>query len=486
MRISSFLLLTLLVSFVVLANTKKNKNRKKKDRKQPPSWKPDSMPSDKVLFETVTGGTNFTLDCKAHGRPKPTVLWYHNGMEILSDHRKEMKKGGSLKIRNIGLEDSGNYTCKVSNKFGQLEWTFNVDVHVKLWPLIVEGPNNITQMVGSNVAFRCSVMNDPSANIRWQKVLPGNKYKPAEFLDHGEDPTVLTLENIQKTDEAEYRCMAGNVHGIKQSNAWLHVIEPVVMVPDVNAVNGDSFGDNSDAGSVDDANYQYLPDNVDDKDKADLPGSYDLPEGGNKEVWDFDNFYTTTVRPRNRNRGNRKNKDKKKKKKNRKNSDSSKKRKDRTDKDKSPVYEFPIEFDNSDSLERGKDRNDEENLPAWNIPPTTSTSKPATKTPTQIVDEENDDTVERQTVIWSYSDKGTDSEGPPDGRANKGKKRPKEGDTGKAKQDDAVKGSISSWTIYTIVGAVGGVVLLIGLVAITLALCCNKGEEEDAYKSTPV
>uniref|UniRef100_A0A2C9KCH7 Uncharacterized protein n=1 Tax=Biomphalaria glabrata TaxID=6526 RepID=A0A2C9KCH7_BIOGL len=47
------------------------------------------------------------------------------------------------------------------------------------------------------------------------------------------------------------------------------------------------------------------------------------------------------------------------------------------------------------------------------------------------------------------------------------------------------KGTISSWTIYTIVGAVGGVILLIGLIAITLTVCCQS-EEGGIYKSTPV
>ena len=39
----------------------------------------------------------------------------------------------------------------------------------KRWPLQVEGPTNMTQMEGSDVTFRCRVLNDPDATIRWQK-----------------------------------------------------------------------------------------------------------------------------------------------------------------------------------------------------------------------------------------------------------------------------------------------------------------------------
>ena len=65
----------------------------------------------------------------------------------------------------------------------------------------------------------------------------------------------------------------------------------------------------------------------------------------------------------------------------------------------------------------------------------------------------------------------------------------KEGDAANAvgnEKNNTTKDGISAWTIYTVVGAVCGVILLIGLVAVTLTLCCKR-EEEGVYKSaTPV
>ena len=49
----------------------------------------------------------------------------------------------------------------------------------------------------------------------------------------------------------------------------------------------------------------------------------------------------------------------------------------------------------------------------------------------------------------------------------------------------ATKNSISVWTVYIIVGSVAGGILLAGLVAIAIALCCQK-EEDSQYKSTSV
>jgi hypothetical protein len=49
----------------------------------------------------------------------------------------------------------------------------------------------------------------------------------------------------------------------------------------------------------------------------------------------------------------------------------------------------------------------------------------------------------------------------------------------------ATSGGISVYTVYIIVGAVAGGILLAGLVAIAIALCCQR-EEDPQYKSTSV
>ena len=54
---------------------------------------------------------------------------------------------------------------------------------VKIWPLDVEGPRNLTVPEGQTVKFRCRVLNDPEATIRWLKRKPIstdilNKKKP--------------------------------------------------------------------------------------------------------------------------------------------------------------------------------------------------------------------------------------------------------------------------------------------------------------------
>lgn len=54
-----------------------------------------------------------------------------------------------------------------------------------------------------------------------------------------------------------------------------------------------------------------------------------------------------------------------------------------------------------------------------------------------------------------------------------------------ADQRNSAEKDIDVWTIYIIVGSVAGGVLLIGVVAIVVALCCNR-YEDDGYKHTNV
>ncbi|XP_005094335.2 fibroblast growth factor receptor 1-A [Aplysia californica] len=428
MRLDYFCLLVLLVSSAILVTARKG--RKKKDRKQRPQWKSSSMPAKNTRFETIHEGKDLAFDCKAQGRPKPSVTWLKDGNPLMADDRTEIKKAGVLKLKSVTTQNSGNYTCMVSNNHGQLEWTFHLDVQgeVKIWPLVVEGPNNITQMVGSSVAFRCRVLNDPTATIRWQRVglKTGDDDAQPEFMPDGDDPQVLALQNIQKEDEGEYRCMAGNVWGLKHSKAWLHVIEPV-LIPDMTGT---------------DRNPNLYN-----------PVDSDPPERG---TYDFgpDLFFTTTRRPRNRNKG----------------------RKNGRRKNKNKHLDI--------SVDKGKDKPDD----VFSFQPTTKpTTTVATTTVTPEVTERTQPVTNRPD-IWEFEDRNNYYDGVPDSRYYPAKdKDDDEMDvvTGRSEQDKTPKGTISSWTIYTIVGAVGGVVLLVGLIAITLTLCCKK-EEGGVYKSTPV
>ncbi|XP_058789231.1 cell adhesion molecule Dscam2-like isoform X3 [Phymastichus coffea] len=72
------------------------------------------------------------LPCKRVGKPEPTVTWKQWGQVIKfgSSSRVTLESDGSLSIRDLHREDSGNYTCFVENRYGSDQITHRLTVQV--------------------------------------------------------------------------------------------------------------------------------------------------------------------------------------------------------------------------------------------------------------------------------------------------------------------------------------------------------------------
>uniref|UniRef100_A0A1A8QQI8 Cell adhesion molecule DSCAM n=1 Tax=Nothobranchius rachovii TaxID=451742 RepID=A0A1A8QQI8_9TELE len=77
---------------------------------------------------------DIVLPCKAVGDPSPTIKWLKdiNGTPapVVIDSRRSVHGNGSLVIRTVKAEDSGNYTCVASNSFGSDKIVLNLQVQV--------------------------------------------------------------------------------------------------------------------------------------------------------------------------------------------------------------------------------------------------------------------------------------------------------------------------------------------------------------------
>uniref|UniRef100_A0A8C5CUU7 Down syndrome cell adhesion molecule a n=1 Tax=Gadus morhua TaxID=8049 RepID=A0A8C5CUU7_GADMO len=77
---------------------------------------------------------DIVLPCKAVGDPAPTIKWLkdNNGTPapVVIDSRRSVHGNGSLVIRTVKAEDSGNYTCVASNSFGPDKIILNLQVQV--------------------------------------------------------------------------------------------------------------------------------------------------------------------------------------------------------------------------------------------------------------------------------------------------------------------------------------------------------------------
>jgi hypothetical protein len=76
----------------------------------------------------VESDKTIELNCQAFGKPRPTIVWYKdNKLLNLTDEKYKLSEG-SLKLFRTHAVDSGLYQCQVSNRYGRIERSFNIQV----------------------------------------------------------------------------------------------------------------------------------------------------------------------------------------------------------------------------------------------------------------------------------------------------------------------------------------------------------------------
>lgn len=68
-------------------------------------------------------GKPLVLECTVKGHPKPIVLWYKDGRELVPSDHVDMRCIGStckLSLTTVEPKDIGRYTCEATNKEGRV------------------------------------------------------------------------------------------------------------------------------------------------------------------------------------------------------------------------------------------------------------------------------------------------------------------------------------------------------------------------------
>uniref|UniRef100_A0A8C1R583 Roundabout, axon guidance receptor, homolog 2 (Drosophila) n=1 Tax=Cyprinus carpio TaxID=7962 RepID=A0A8C1R583_CYPCA len=165
-------------------------------------------PSDLI----VSKGEPATLNCKAEGRPTPTVEWYKDGERI---------RGGKLMISNTRKSDAGMYICVGTNMVGERD-SETAQVTVFERPTFLRRPINQVVLEEEAVEFRCQVQGDPQPTVRWKKDeidVPRGRYD----IKYDKDDYVLRIKKAAASDEGTFTCVAENRVGKTEASATLTV-----------------------------------------------------------------------------------------------------------------------------------------------------------------------------------------------------------------------------------------------------------------------
>lgn len=81
----------------------------------------------KQEFSAVEGST-VNLPCDVTGDPKPAILWYKDGIELISDDTHQIESDGSITLKHVKESDEGEFICKAVNIIGSSDQVIKVSV----------------------------------------------------------------------------------------------------------------------------------------------------------------------------------------------------------------------------------------------------------------------------------------------------------------------------------------------------------------------
>nr|XP_019936197.1 PREDICTED: obscurin-like [Paralichthys olivaceus] len=156
--------------------------------------------------EAEEGGAA-SLSCEV-SKPEVSVQWKKNNLPLRANRKYEMKHDGclvQLHIKELKLEDSGNYTCQT----GSVETTATVTVK-ELTPFFKKDLQSMEAEEGGAVSLSCEV-SKPGLSVQWKKnrlsLRASRKYKMKQEGCLIE----LHMEELKLEDSGSYTCQVGNV-----------------------------------------------------------------------------------------------------------------------------------------------------------------------------------------------------------------------------------------------------------------------------------
>ncbi|XP_041733998.2 roundabout homolog 1-like [Coregonus clupeaformis] len=187
-------------------------------------------PSDLI----VSKGEPATLNCKAEGRPSPTVEWYKDGERVETDRdnprsQRMLLPSGSLFFLRIvhgrrSKPDEGSYVCVARNYLGEAV-SHNASLEVALLrDDFRQNPADVMVAAGEPAVLECMPpRGHPEPSISWKK-------DGANIDDRDERITIrggkLMITNARKSDAGKYVCVGTNMVGERESEiAELTVLE---------------------------------------------------------------------------------------------------------------------------------------------------------------------------------------------------------------------------------------------------------------------
>ncbi|CAL8268136.1 unnamed protein product [Boreogadus saida] len=182
------------------------------------------------------------LPCKVKGHPAPTIAWtkVSTGASIPAgtQHglRFEVFKNGTFVIKNVQLQDRGQYLCTARNSFGSDRVVITLAVQTEPPKIHPPTSREVAVYLGRDVHLHCLTSGKPPAKISW--ILPNRALvrdvgsaqtpqSPVALLSNG----TLHIQSANFSSKGDYKCIASNAAGADTVTYNLHV---AALPPSIN------------------------------------------------------------------------------------------------------------------------------------------------------------------------------------------------------------------------------------------------------------
>uniref|UniRef100_A0A3Q4B651 Ig-like domain-containing protein n=1 Tax=Mola mola TaxID=94237 RepID=A0A3Q4B651_MOLML len=151
----------------------------------------------------ATGNSRFTLS-------NPHLSHHH---QTHHGPRFEVFKNGTFVIKNIQLQDKGQYLCTAQNRFGSDHMVITLAVQMEAPRIQLPKATEITAYLGKSVTFDCFASGKPPAKVSW--ILPDRTFvrevgtihtplSPIALLQNG----TLHIHSPDFSSKGNYKCIA--------------------------------------------------------------------------------------------------------------------------------------------------------------------------------------------------------------------------------------------------------------------------------------
>ncbi|XP_074069720.1 matrix-remodeling-associated protein 5 [Macrotis lagotis] len=180
---------------------------------------------------SIIAETDVVLPCDAAGEPKPFVTWTKISTGALMTpntrtQRFEVLKNGTFIIRNVQLQDRGQYMCTAKNLHGVDKMIVTLVVTAQQPQILASHYQDVTVYLGDTIAMECLAKGTPPPQISW--IFPDRKvWRSVSTVDSRimlHENRTLTIKEATFSDRGVYKCVANNAAGADSLAIRLHVV----------------------------------------------------------------------------------------------------------------------------------------------------------------------------------------------------------------------------------------------------------------------